>query len=246
MYVWEGRAARIRSDDEATTTGARRADHHDGGALVARRTAEDAARTRRELLDAASGLFVEQGYASVSVGAIATAAGVTSGAVYHHFPGGKVAVFEAVYREQLERLDAEMRTVSRRVADETGDLWLTLWAAIDRYLELCASPTLARITLYEAPAALGVERWEAIDQEFGVAQFRGMLELLMATGDIAEQPVEPLALALVGAFNMVARQIVAADEPEAAVAGYARALRSLIGGLAFARPPDDAGDGTSA
>jgi len=207
---------------------------------VARRTAEDAAQTRRDLLDAASGLFVEQGYASVSVGAIAAAAGVTSGAVYHHFPGGKVTVFEAVYREQLERLDAEMRTASRKVADETGDLWLTLWAAIDRYLELCASPTLARITLYEAPAALGVERWEAIDLEFGVAQFRGMLELLMATGDIAEQPVEPLALALVGAFNMAARQILGADDPGEAVAHFGRALRSLISGLAYHVPGDDA------
>jgi AcrR family transcriptional regulator len=203
---------------------------------VARRTAEDAAQTRRDLLDAASALFVTEGYASVSVGAIATAAGVTSGAVYHHFPDGKVSVFEAVYREQLERLDAEMRTASRRIADETGDLWLTLWAAIDTYLELCASPTLARITLYEAPAALGVERWEAIDQEFGVAQFRGMLELLMATGDIAEQPIEPLALALVGAFNMAARQILRAPDPEAAVAGFGRALRALIGGLAFEVP----------
>jgi AcrR family transcriptional regulator len=236
MYAWEGPTARIRGDDEASTAGAGCADPDDGRALVARRTAEDAAQTRRDLLDAASSLFVEHGFASVSVGAIATAAGVTSGAVYHHFPGGKVAVFEAVYREQLELLDAAMRTASRRVADETGDLWLTLWAAVDSYLELCASPTLARITLYEAPAAIGVERWEEINQEFGVAQFRGMLELLMATGDIAEQPVEPLALALLGAFDMAARQILGADDPDEAAVGFGRALRSLIGGLAYHVP----------
>jgi len=195
---------------------------------VARRTAEDAARTRRDLLDAATRLFVDQGFAAVSADTIATAAGVTRGALYHHFPDGKPGVFEAIYREELVRFDAEMTAAGLRAAEETGDLWEALWAGTDRYLELCTGRVFARIAVYEAPAALGYDRWEALDTEFSVAQFSGILTLLMAAGEIAEEPIEPLARVLVGAFNMAARQIAIADDAEAAVRDYGRVLRTLV------------------
>lgn len=198
---------------------------------MARRTAVEAAQTREDLLDAATRLFVDDGFNDVSVDAIATAAGVTRGALYHHFPDGKGAIFEAIYRRELERFDRQMTDAGTRAIEETGDLWAGLWAGTDRYLELCTGPTFARIALYEGPAALGHERWEAIDTEFSVAQFHGILELLMATGEIATQPVEPLARILVGAYNMAARQIVIADDPARAVVTYGDALRSIVAGL---------------
>jgi AcrR family transcriptional regulator len=203
---------------------------------VARRTAVEAAQTREALLDAATRLFVDDGFHDVSIDAIATAAGVTRGAVYHHFPDGKAAIFEAIYRRELAQFDAQMTDAGTRAVEETGDLWAGLWAGTDRYLELCTGPTFARIALYEGPAALGYERWEAIDTEFSVAQFQGILELLMATGDIDPQPVEPLARILVGAYNMAARQIVIADDPARAVEIYGDALRTLVRGL---RAADD-------
>lgn len=195
---------------------------------MARRTAEEAARTRQDLLDAATRLFVEQGFAAVTADAIASAAGVTRGALYHHFPDGKPGLFDEIYRDLLVGFDAEMNAAGVQAVRETGDLWEALWAGTDRYLELCTGPTFARIALHEGPAALGYDRWEALDTEFSVAQFTGILTLLMADGEIAEQPVEPLARVLVGAYNMAARQIAIADDVEAAARDYGRVLRTLV------------------
>ncbi|HEX7135464.1 MAG TPA: TetR family transcriptional regulator [Iamia sp.] len=195
---------------------------------MARRTAEEAARTRQDLLDAGTRLFVEHGFAAVTADAIAAAAGVTRGALYHHFPEGKPGLFDEIYLGELIRFDAEMTAAGVRAAEETGDLWEALWAGTDRYLELCTGTVFARIALYEAPAALGYDRWEARDTEFSVAQFTGILTLLMRAGEIAEQPIEPLARVLVGAYNMAARQIAIADDVDTAVRDYGRVLRTLV------------------
>ena len=52
---------------------------------MARRTKEDAAATRELLLDAAEREFCERGATRTSLAEVASAAGVTRGAVYWHF-----------------------------------------------------------------------------------------------------------------------------------------------------------------
>jgi TetR/AcrR family acrAB operon transcriptional repressor len=52
---------------------------------MARRTKEDAAITREQLLDAAERVFRERGVSGSSLAEVASAAGVTRGAVYWHF-----------------------------------------------------------------------------------------------------------------------------------------------------------------
>lgn len=203
---------------------------------MARRTAEEAQATRERLLDVAAERFVADGYASVSVDQIASEADVTRGALYHHFPDGKRALFEELYHRALATLDAEVGAAGLRAAEETGDLWEALHAGTERYLEGCLDPAFTRIALYDGPVALGFERWEAIDLEFSVAQFEGILELLIAAGELDEQPVEPLARILVGGFNMAGRQIATADDPARAVVEYGEVLRRLIAGLASHRP----------
>lgn len=199
-----------------------------------RRTAAEAAETRRDLIAAARALFAEDGYEAVSAEAIARRAGVTRGALYHHFAEGKAAVFEAAYREALADFDRQVQTAGIEVAAETGDLWAAFWAGTDRHLELCCDRAFVRLVLYDAPVALGVERWEAIDAEFSVGQLVEILGLLMAEGLMPPQPVEPLARALVGAYNVVARQIAMADDQQAALEEYGGALRTIVRGLASA------------
>lgn len=202
---------------------------------MARRTAAEAAQTRQELVRVATRLFTEHGYADVSAEAVVATAGLTRGALYHHFPTGKPALFEAVYRAVLQRLDEETAAAGTAAAIETGQLWAAFWAGTDRYLELCLDPEISRIALFEGPVALGWERWEAIDMEFSVAQFSGILELLMATGELTAQPLEPLAKILVGAYNQAGRQIALAPDQRAAAAEYRRVLRVLV--EAMARTP---------
>ncbi len=199
---------------------------------MVKRTASEAAETRQALVDAGHRLFVTAGYSAVTAEALVAEAGLTRGALYHHFPDGKPGVFEAVYRMVLQRIDDEISAVGQEVAAQTGELWPAFWAGTDRYLELCTEPSVSRIALFEGPVALGWERWEAIDMEFSVPQFAGILELLMLTGELAEQPLEALAKLLVGAYNQAGRQISLAADPTVAEAEYRQVLRTLVDGLA--------------
>lgn len=52
---------------------------------MARKTAEEAAKTRAAIVDAALVVFAEKGLAASQLDDIASRAGVTRGAVYHHF-----------------------------------------------------------------------------------------------------------------------------------------------------------------
>lgn len=58
-----------------------------------KRTAEEAAQTRQEILDAALDVFSDKGFHAARLQDIATAAGVTRGAVYHHF-GNKAGLYD--------------------------------------------------------------------------------------------------------------------------------------------------------
>lgn len=63
-----------------------------------RRTKEDAEQTRQDLLDAALTIFSQKGYTATRLEDIAKAAGVTRGAIYHHF-GSKSDLFLALLEE---------------------------------------------------------------------------------------------------------------------------------------------------
>src|SRR5919201_492405 len=79
---------------------------------MARRTAQAAAATRRDLLDAALAAFAESGYEATTLDAIAARANVTRGAVYHHFVD-KADLYDAVLRE---RADQVMRPLMAQLA----------------------------------------------------------------------------------------------------------------------------------
>jgi TetR/AcrR family acrAB operon transcriptional repressor len=63
-----------------------------------RRTKEEAAQTRQDLLEAALTIFSQQGYTAARLEDIAEAAGVTRGAIYHHF-GSKADLFQALVED---------------------------------------------------------------------------------------------------------------------------------------------------
>jgi len=63
-----------------------------------RRTKEEAAKTRQDLLDASLSIFSRQGFEATRLEDIAEAAGVTRGAIYHHF-GSKAELFMALIEE---------------------------------------------------------------------------------------------------------------------------------------------------
>src|SRR5512147_2439310 len=70
-----------------------------------RRTKEEAARTRAAIVDAGLECFDRLGIAGTTLDAVAAAAGVTKGAVYHHFRGKRAILQELREQVSLPLLD---------------------------------------------------------------------------------------------------------------------------------------------
>ena len=111
-------------------------------------------RERREatiaaLLVAARDRFAADGYAATSLDAIATEAGVTKGALYHHFDG-KEELFAAVHAREHRRLGA----IADAAAVEARGPWQAVEAACLAFVAATREPGTQRITLHDAPLAL--------------------------------------------------------------------------------------------
>jgi AcrR family transcriptional regulator len=74
---------------------------------------------RRNLLDCAARLAAEQGFSAVSVQAVASAAGVTKGGLFHHF-ASKQALLEAVLGDLLEKMDTEIDALISQDCESYG------------------------------------------------------------------------------------------------------------------------------
>jgi AcrR family transcriptional regulator len=179
------------------------------GRAERRTQAERTARTRAALVAAARALFAEHGFASTTRDQIAERAGVTRGALYHHFDS-KTALAAAVVAELEVELVA--RVVAAAGAGE--DVRTQLHLGCRAYMDACADPTVARI-LADAPAVLGIEACRALDAE-------ACLPLLAdafarAPEDGVEVPGDPevAAALLLGFLNEAAGLIAAAPTDRA-------------------------------
>ncbi len=165
---------------------------------MAKRTAEDAAKTRADILAKATALFAEQGYAGTSAREISAAAGVTVGAMFHHFES-KLALFEKVFESLELRLDAQAKAASK---PELGlGVLETFLAGVRSSLDFAEQRDFHRIVFVEAPVVLGEAKWREVDARLGLKTVMAGTRALMAAGLIAEQPVKPVAILLLGAMN---------------------------------------------
>src|SRR5215217_191285 len=105
--------------------------------------AERSEATRAELVGAARGLFAERGYAGVGTEEVVRAAGVTRGALYHHFKGGKRDLFRAV----VETIEREIVTEIAQKGAQAGGPFAALELGGDLWLEACLRPEVQQITL---------------------------------------------------------------------------------------------------
>jgi AcrR family transcriptional regulator len=178
---------------------------------VRRRTqTERSANTRAALMAAARRLFTERGYDAVSAEEIVRAAGVTRGALYHHF-GGKRDLLEAVY----ERLEAESTERVARIVlgSELESPLEAMKAGVEAFLDECAEPELQRIALHDAPAVLGWDRWREIAAANGLGLIEASLTAAIEAGEIRPLPVKPMAHLLMGALDEAAMLVARSEDP---------------------------------
>jgi AcrR family transcriptional regulator len=193
----------------------------------ARRTqAERSESTRSALIAAARKLFAERGYAAVGTEEIVRDAGVTRGALYHHF-GDKRDLFRAVY----EQVESEVtQRIAGGVPTDAGVVEM-MRAGQEMFLDACLDPEIQTITLLDAPAVLGWEEWREIGARYGLGLIEGLLRAGIESGELRKQPVRPLAHALMGALDEMAMLVARADDPAEARSEAGEALDGILEAL---------------
>ncbi|SPC08634.1 putative TRANSCRIPTIONal REGULATOR, TetR family [Cupriavidus taiwanensis] len=164
---------------------------------MARTNRERTETTRQALTAAARALFVSRGYAETSTPDVCAAAGITRGALYHHF-ADKRDLFRHVLAEEAAAVaaDIEAATPSGQDAAEA------LLDGAQAYLQAMTVPGRTRLLLVEGPAVLGLREMLALD---GANAARTLREGLEVAG-IDAGGVAPL---LSAAFDRAALEIEA-------------------------------------
>ncbi len=207
-----------------------------------RRSAADAARTRAALIDAARACFVADGYAATTTMAIATRAGCSQSALFHHF-ADKAELFECVIVTELQTYDKQ---VGRAAIAATGGPLAQVLAGCRRSLELASDPAWSRLVVVDAPAALGSDRLHNIDADLGLKSTTFAVEVLIAEKILApDTDVDALALVLYGALTSAAfemtryRPIVETAGPAPTGPAAKRASKPAAGPKSVLKSPPD-------
>jgi AcrR family transcriptional regulator len=202
-----------------------------GHTRARRSQAERSAATRASLLAAARELFAERGFAGAGREEIVGRAGVTRGALQHHF-GDKEGLFRAV----VEQVEGEvMEGVAAAALASTAPLE-QLRLGCQAYLDAALDPAMSRICIIDAPAVLPAPTRQEIAARHGLGVVRDVLVAAMECGSVARQPVDSLAHALLAAVMAAAQYVAIADDHSAARADAGATIEQLIGGLAATAP----------
>ena len=193
---------------------------------VARRQHERTATTRRAIVDAARELFAEVGYEASTIDGIARRAGVTKGALYHHY-ADKVEVLVAVY----EDLEAQLvESLLAAAATETQPV-AALRAGCHAFLDACLDPVFRRIALVDAPSALGWQRWRSIDARHGFGLLRAGLQAVADNHRVARDHLEERAHLLLAALIEAALVVAHSRDPGATREAMGALIDEHIDGL---------------
>jgi AcrR family transcriptional regulator len=183
--------------------------------------------TKKALLDSATDLFTQHGYAGTSLDEVVAAARVTKGALYHHFPS-KLALFESVF------LDVQTATTKEvdQALSSSSDPWERAQIGLEKFLEVCRRPQFRRICMQEGPVALGHERWQEAEREatFGIVE-RTVDDLLAELGDEIEGLNSSFAVIFYGAIRSASEFVADAEDPDAASEAVQATIGALLAGL---------------
>lgn len=196
------------------------------------RQAERSESTRRELLRVARQLFTERGYAQAPIEEVAERAGVTKGALYHHFRN-KRELFQAVFEELEGELVEKVITAAAAAGD---DVWEGMRLGVRAFLEAALDPAAQRIVLIDGPSVLGWETWREIDERYGFALVHGSLEAATEAGVIRRRPAEPLAHLFLASLSEAALQIARAEDTQQAMEEMFSTVWALLESLRSATP----------
>ena len=192
---------------------------------MAKPRVEMIAETRAKLIAAGRRAFGTIGYAEASMDDFTGEAGLTRGALYHHF-GDKKGLLQAVIAE----IDAEMTVRLNKVSAAAPSRWQGFVDECAAYIEMALEPEIQRIMFRDGPAVLGdISQWQ--NTPGCIKALTRSLDRLKAEGEIIDIDTETAARLVNGASSHMALWIANAEQPEEvskkAVAGF----RTMLDGL---------------
>ncbi len=201
----------------------------ESGSVDSRRgpNAERKRATRRLLIDTAAERFADVGYQATSLDDLSRRAGVTKGALYHHFRD-KQALFAAV----VDDVERQLRlNVARQLRGKTR-AWDRLVGGCLAVVDASADRAVYRLLYVDGPAVLGTAAWREIDADHWQQDLRRVLADAIADQDLAPLPVDVLAPIIAGALTEAAQLVGSAGDFSAARRAQAReVVAALLSGL---------------
>ena len=193
--------------------------------MVKRQRQDMIAETRAKLIAVARHAFGTVGYAESSMDDFTREAGLTRGALYHHF-GDKKGLFEAVIRE----LDAEMTARLNKVTAAAPTRWQGFVDECVAFIQMALEPEIQRIIFRDSPAVIGdISQWPSTSG--CIASLTKSLKALRAEGAIIEFDSEAAARLINGASSEAALWIANSRDPRETSKKAVAAFRILLEGL---------------
>jgi len=184
---------------------------------------EQGKKTNANLVKIARRLFSQKGYANTSTEEIVQVAGVTRGALYHHF-NGKKGLFLAAFDDA--QIDIENSLI--KVLNKPGDPWERFLTANYTFLKACMHPEIQQIVAIDAPAILGWHEWRRIDAIRTTRLLKNVLLDLINKGIIKPLPIEALVHFIGGAANELAIWIAQSKEPKKALEEASLTMKTVL------------------
>jgi AcrR family transcriptional regulator len=194
---------------------------------VRRTQVERSEATVSHLVATARDLFATRGFADTSIEDIVRAAGVTRGALYHHFEN-KTELFRAV-------VEAEARRLSERVvaaAQHKRDPWKQVEIGALAFLDACVDPDVQRILLIDAASVLGWAGLREIESRSTMALLTLGIENSIREKKLRRRDPEALTSILFGAMCELSMVAARASDQGAALASARKELQALLRDIA--------------
>lgn len=183
------------------------------------------AETRKKLIEVARRAFAEYGYADTSMDKLTAEAGLTRGALYHHF-GDKRGLFAAV----VDQIDSQMAEYAQQHLEQPDDLWEGLLLEGQTYIQNALNPEFQRIVLRDGPAVLGdPAHWPS--QNRCLQSTRKCFEQLLTAERIKIVDSEAAAVLLNGAAMNAALWVASSEYPEQALPEALNAFKIFASGF---------------
>jgi AcrR family transcriptional regulator len=187
---------------------------------------EQGRKTSADLVRIARQLFSRRGYANTSMEEIVRKAGVTRGALYHHF-SGKKGLFCAAFEDAQTEIG---RRINQAI-EGRGSTWDKLVSSTFAFFEACSDPELQQILLIDAPAILGWDVWRRVDEKKTHDTLRSLIKELIDKKVIQPLPLQPITHLIAGAANEAVLFIAQSEDPKRTFEEAWSAMEALLRSL---------------